>query len=40
LYRMDMAVAQDLLRFFKGERPLHVANPQVFEKRLRAGWIR
>lgn len=40
LYRMDMAIAEDLERLFRGERPLHVANPEVFKKELRAGWLR
>ncbi|RLE98115.1 MAG: hydroxyacid dehydrogenase [Thermoprotei archaeon] len=39
LYRMDMAIAEDLARFFRGERPLHVANPEVFERRVRASWL-
>jgi len=32
LGRMDKMNAEDLERFFKGGRPLHVANPRVFEK--------
>ncbi|RLF06120.1 MAG: hydroxyacid dehydrogenase [Thermoprotei archaeon] len=40
LYRMDMAIAEDLVKFFRGQRPLHVANPEVFKKRLRATWLR
>jgi len=32
LRRMDKMNAEDLERFFRGERPLHVANPKVFEK--------
>lgn len=30
LTRMDNALAEDILRFFNGERPLRVANPEVF----------
>ncbi|MGQ9781140.1 MAG: phosphoglycerate dehydrogenase [Nitrososphaeria archaeon] len=33
LTRMDMMNAEDLRRFFCGERPLYVANPKVFEDR-------
>ncbi len=36
LRRMDMANAEDLVRFFRGERPLRLANPQVYERGLRA----
>jgi D-3-phosphoglycerate dehydrogenase len=32
LRRMDMMNAEDLKRFFKGERPLHVANPEVYKR--------
>jgi len=35
LRRMDMANAEDLVRFFRGERPLHLANPEVYERGLR-----
>ena len=30
LTRMDNALAEDILRFFNGERPLRVANPEIF----------
>lgn len=36
LRRMDMANAEDLVRFFRGEKPLRLANPQVYERGLRA----
>ncbi len=35
LHRMDMANAEDLVRFFRGERPLRLANPEVYERGLR-----
>lgn len=35
LHRMDMANAEDLIRFFRGERPLRLANPEVYERGLR-----
>ncbi|MEM4453969.1 MAG: hydroxyacid dehydrogenase [Thermofilaceae archaeon] len=37
LYRMDMANAEDLVRFFRGEKPLRLANPEVYERGLRFG---
>jgi D-3-phosphoglycerate dehydrogenase len=30
--RMDMMIAEDTVRFFKGQRPLHITNPEVLEK--------
>jgi len=30
LTRMDNALAEDILKFFNAERPLRVANPEVF----------
>ena len=33
LTRMDMMNAEDLKRFFKGEKPLYVANPKVFQSK-------
>jgi D-3-phosphoglycerate dehydrogenase len=36
LRRMDLANAEDLVRFFRGERPLRLANPKVYEKGLRS----
>jgi len=39
LWRMDMAIADDLIGFFRGKRPGHLANPEVFERGLRAPWF-
>ena len=36
LRRMDLANAEDLVRFFRGERPFRLANPKVYEKGLRS----
>jgi D-3-phosphoglycerate dehydrogenase len=33
LTRMDMMNAEDLKRFFTGEKPLYVANPKVFQNK-------
>jgi hypothetical protein len=30
---MDMMNAEDLKRFFTGEKPLYVANPKVFQNK-------
>lgn len=35
LYRMDMANAEDLIRFFRGEKPLRLVNPEVYNRGLR-----
>lgn len=35
LYRMDMANAEDLVKFFRGEKPLRLANPEVYARGLR-----
>jgi D-3-phosphoglycerate dehydrogenase len=35
LKRIDTAIAEDLIAFFKGKRPSRIANPQVFNKYLR-----
>ncbi|MCS7104059.1 MAG: hydroxyacid dehydrogenase [Thermofilaceae archaeon] len=40
LYRMDIANAEDLALFFRGERPRHLANPEVYEMGLRAKQVR
>jgi len=32
IQRMDMMNAEDIVRFFKGEKPIYVANPEVLEK--------
>ena len=36
LRRMDLANAEDLIRFFRGEKPLRLANSKVYERGLRA----
>lgn len=33
LSKKDEMIAKDLVRFFKGEKPIHVANPEVFDNR-------
>jgi len=30
--RMDMMNAEDIVRFFRGEKPQYTANPEVLEK--------
>lgn len=35
LKRIDTAIAEDLIAFFSGKRPIRVANPEVFNKPLR-----
>jgi len=30
--RMDLVNAEDIVRFFKGEKPVHIANPEVMAK--------
>ncbi|MEM1588927.1 MAG: phosphoglycerate dehydrogenase [Candidatus Bathyarchaeia archaeon] len=32
MIKMDMMNAEDIVKFFKGERPLNVANPEVLKK--------
>lgn len=34
LKRMDDALAEDMLKFFNGQKPLRLVNPEVFEARL------
>jgi D-3-phosphoglycerate dehydrogenase len=32
MIRMDYTVAEDIARFFRGEKPLYIANPEVLQK--------